>query len=168
MIGNTGNARTTPPHLHLGIYAAGGAIDPLPFVNPSVKNPAEPDAAINLKEGKMRLTKTLTLKETNFATSYPTNTIVDPIAATAKTYRVILPNGFTSEIEKSALQSAQKPMQQVVLKSETYLLNEPQQGVPRIKLITANTTITVLGLFESFQYVKVGNIEGWLPTATLQ
>jgi murein DD-endopeptidase MepM/ murein hydrolase activator NlpD len=32
-VGNTGNARTTPPHLHFGIYARGdGPIDPLPFV----------------------------------------------------------------------------------------------------------------------------------------
>lgn len=30
-VGNTGNARTTPPHLHFGIYA-GGAIDPYPFL----------------------------------------------------------------------------------------------------------------------------------------
>ena len=30
-VGNTGNARTTPPHLHLGIYVH-GAIDPLLFV----------------------------------------------------------------------------------------------------------------------------------------
>ncbi|CAN5418857.1 hypothetical protein BH23ACI1_BH23ACI1_08050 [soil metagenome] len=32
-VGNTGNARTTAPHLHFGIYARGeGPIDPLPFV----------------------------------------------------------------------------------------------------------------------------------------
>ena len=30
-VGNTGNARTTPPHLHFGIYLE-KAIDPLPFV----------------------------------------------------------------------------------------------------------------------------------------
>ena len=29
-VGNTGNARTTPPHLHYGIYAGDGALDPLP------------------------------------------------------------------------------------------------------------------------------------------
>lgn len=29
-VGTTGNARGTPPHLHYGIYAGGGAIDPLP------------------------------------------------------------------------------------------------------------------------------------------
>lgn len=33
-VGNTGNARTTPPHLHFGIYSRGeGPIDPLPFVS---------------------------------------------------------------------------------------------------------------------------------------
>ena len=32
-VGNTGNARTTAPHLHFGIYARpDGAIDPLPFI----------------------------------------------------------------------------------------------------------------------------------------
>lgn len=32
LVGNTGNARTTPPHLHFGIYTRGGAIDPNPFI----------------------------------------------------------------------------------------------------------------------------------------
>ncbi len=31
-VGNTGNARTTTPHLHFGIYTGNGAIDPLPFI----------------------------------------------------------------------------------------------------------------------------------------
>ncbi|MGH7718402.1 MAG: M23 family metallopeptidase [Gemmatimonadaceae bacterium] len=33
-VGNTGNARTTAPHLHFGIYTRGeGPVDPLPFVH---------------------------------------------------------------------------------------------------------------------------------------
>lgn len=33
LVGNTGNARTTPPHLHFGLYVRGqGPIDPLPFI----------------------------------------------------------------------------------------------------------------------------------------
>lgn len=32
-VGNTGNAATTPPHLHYGIYTAGGAINPYPFLH---------------------------------------------------------------------------------------------------------------------------------------
>src|SRR5690606_11205988 len=39
LMGNTGNARTTPPHLHFGIYGATGAIDPLPFVQEQRKAP---------------------------------------------------------------------------------------------------------------------------------
>lgn len=31
-VGNTGNARTTPPHLHFGAYTATGALDPLPLL----------------------------------------------------------------------------------------------------------------------------------------
>jgi peptidoglycan LD-endopeptidase LytH len=31
-VGNTGNARTTSPHLHFGIYSAAGAINPLPLL----------------------------------------------------------------------------------------------------------------------------------------
>jgi murein DD-endopeptidase MepM/ murein hydrolase activator NlpD len=32
VVGDTGNARGTPPHLHYGIYAAEGALDPLPLL----------------------------------------------------------------------------------------------------------------------------------------
>lgn len=38
-VGNTGNASTTPPHLHFGIYS-GGPVDPVPFLKPG---PVLPD-----------------------------------------------------------------------------------------------------------------------------
>jgi len=31
-VGNTGNARTTPPHLHYGVYGTAGPRDPLPLL----------------------------------------------------------------------------------------------------------------------------------------
>jgi murein DD-endopeptidase MepM/ murein hydrolase activator NlpD len=34
-VGNTGNARRTTPHLHFGIYAPGGPVDPLPYIAPA-------------------------------------------------------------------------------------------------------------------------------------
>jgi len=32
-VGTTGNASGTPPHLHFGVYAAGGAMNPLPLLS---------------------------------------------------------------------------------------------------------------------------------------
>lgn len=44
-VGNTGNARTTSPHLHFGIYRGRGAVNPLAYVfiseRPEVENPLE-------------------------------------------------------------------------------------------------------------------------------
>jgi peptidoglycan LD-endopeptidase LytH len=31
-VGDTGNARGTPPHLHYGVYDVGGAINPYPLL----------------------------------------------------------------------------------------------------------------------------------------
>ncbi len=42
-VGNTGNAKGTPPHLHYGIYETGGAINPYPLLR------AEPAAAATVK-----------------------------------------------------------------------------------------------------------------------
>lgn len=41
LVGNTGNARTTPPHLHFGIYRR-GAMDPFPFLDGPDDIPAAP------------------------------------------------------------------------------------------------------------------------------
>jgi murein DD-endopeptidase MepM/ murein hydrolase activator NlpD len=46
LVGNTGNARSTPPHLHFGIYGRGvGPVDPLPFVFDRVERP--PDVSLD-------------------------------------------------------------------------------------------------------------------------
>jgi peptidoglycan LD-endopeptidase LytH len=43
-VGNTGNARTTAPHLHFGIYARGeGAIDPAAFIRPVSTTATHPE-----------------------------------------------------------------------------------------------------------------------------
>ena len=36
-VGTTGNAAGTPPNLHYGIYEAGGAINPYPFLRPAAR-----------------------------------------------------------------------------------------------------------------------------------
>jgi murein DD-endopeptidase MepM/ murein hydrolase activator NlpD len=42
-VGNTGNAKTTAPHLHFGIYARReGALNPDPFIRPVAAKPVDP------------------------------------------------------------------------------------------------------------------------------
>jgi murein DD-endopeptidase MepM/ murein hydrolase activator NlpD len=47
-VGTTGNAADTAPHLHFGVYAPGGALDPLPLLTD------RPDAAAPQAPGKAR------------------------------------------------------------------------------------------------------------------
>jgi peptidoglycan LD-endopeptidase LytH len=53
-VGNTGNAATTPPHLHYGIYTASGAIDPYPLL---VAPGAKPGKSVGLGEKTTSLKK---------------------------------------------------------------------------------------------------------------
>ncbi|MEO1256559.1 MAG: M23 family metallopeptidase, partial [Bacteroidota bacterium] len=52
LVGNTGNAVNTPPHLHFGIYVD-GAIDPFNFLNDPDKLPAYPNVKIKGKTKKV-------------------------------------------------------------------------------------------------------------------
>lgn len=64
-IGNSGNARTTPPHLHFGIYTRDGAVNPLPFVEErerpnSLMNPTDQaKIVVNSTYANLRLAASL-------------------------------------------------------------------------------------------------------------
>ncbi|MEO6637116.1 MAG: M23 family metallopeptidase, partial [Ginsengibacter sp.] len=46
LVGKTGNAQHTIPHLHFGIYTMGGAIDPIVFIDPKIKQPQPVKASL--------------------------------------------------------------------------------------------------------------------------
>lgn len=54
-VGNSGNARTTVPHLHFGIYTGKGAVDPLPFIQRRKKE--EHDLSIPTHNGFIATSK---------------------------------------------------------------------------------------------------------------
>lgn len=88
LVGNTGNAKTTPPHLHFGIYTFGGAIDPLPYVNKTIKKAPAPVAKnIPSQLSLIRSIKTMA-DETVTA-----NTLLIPLALTPEGYIAELPDG---------------------------------------------------------------------------
>ena len=168
LIGNTGNARTTPPHLHLGIYAAGGAVDPLPFVNPDIKKPKEPSTTINLKEDKLRLVKSTGIGTANFSSTMAANTIVQPIAVTADGYRVMLPDHRIAEIAKGNVQKVNGAIKQTSVKDSTYLFALPMENAPRKTMLASKTAISVLGVFNQYYYIRHKDDEGWVLANALQ
>jgi len=66
-VGNTGNAKTTPSHLHFGIYTSSGAIDPLPYIktSPKITSPLPPDNSSTKTTSKTPRPGTTTPKKKN-------------------------------------------------------------------------------------------------------
>lgn len=104
LVGNTGNARTTPPHLHFGIYTYGGPIDPLRFVEEKEKKPAKiPQKEITAKALKLsRSFKSATV-------SAPAQSLLTPLAVTAKGYIAELPGGQQVLMPFDQVKMVEKP-----------------------------------------------------------
>lgn len=49
-VGTTGNANGTPPHLHFGVYAPGGAMNPLPLLTDRPAPPKKPAQTKSVKK----------------------------------------------------------------------------------------------------------------------
>jgi murein DD-endopeptidase MepM/ murein hydrolase activator NlpD len=75
-VGNTGNAKSTPSHLHFGIYDGSTAIDPLPYVktSPKIAAPVNPGTVV-YKQGRS--------SEPTVAKSVPKNRKLPPVIKTA-------------------------------------------------------------------------------------
>ena len=97
-VGNTGNARTTSPHLHFGIYTRRGPIDPLRYVRRIVANTPEITADTAALGRRAVVTATVTLQgmlADSAATTprVPRQTGVTVMAARGNAYRVQLDDG---------------------------------------------------------------------------
>ena len=100
LVGNTGNAKYTPAHLHFGVYTYAGPIDPLPYVNKTVKSaPAIPEKKLT---HYLRLTKTQNLEN---AGSVKANTLLVPIGVTTNEYISELPDGRLVQVPFKWVQS---------------------------------------------------------------
>jgi peptidoglycan LD-endopeptidase LytH len=88
LVGNTGNAKHTPAHLHFGIYTFAGAVDPLPFVKQQT-NRSVPVSDKGLP-GKLKLVKQ---QKTRNGEIIKANTLLIPLAVSQQGYLAELPDG---------------------------------------------------------------------------
>ena len=95
----------TPSHLHFRIYTYAGPINPLPFVNKTVRTaPAVSEKNLN---GYLRLTKA---QKTIGKESIKTSTLLVPIAVTADGYISELPDGKMIKVPFTAVQFISAPV----------------------------------------------------------
>ena len=105
LVGNTGNARTTPPHLHFGIYTFQGAEDPLVFVKKNEKSPEsapDKDLSYYLKLLKPLRAGTAQLKA---------QTLMVPLAVTTRGYIAETPEGQRVHAAFSQVSSSKQPVE---------------------------------------------------------
>jgi murein DD-endopeptidase MepM/ murein hydrolase activator NlpD len=118
LVGNTGNAQTTPAHLHFGIYTAGGATDPLPYVDRNRKAlPEVPDKNLS---SLLKLTKE---QKTAMGEVIQPNTVLVPIAATASGFIAELPDG---RLIKAAFNAVKALNQQALDRVTTEVVVAPK------------------------------------------
>lgn len=169
LMGNTGNARTTPPHLHFGIYTGGGAIDPLPFVNPEVAAPRAVTAATTNINATLRSTSKTSLRESPdnkalTSKSIEPSTIMLIEAATDSWYKAKLPDGTTGYLPSKGLSPVTTGIRSIKLKPmQLALYDQPITPAPIKKTLDSGSTVNLLGKFEDFLLVKDGDAEtGWV------
>lgn len=108
LVGNTGNARTTAPHLHFGVYANGrGAIDPLPFIQQadsvymgSISEPIYPKVVVSGSVANLR--RSPTTKGTKVGTVQRNDTLT-VLGHTQNWGHVRLQNGQRAYIHRSLI-----------------------------------------------------------------
>jgi murein DD-endopeptidase MepM/ murein hydrolase activator NlpD len=166
LMGNTGNAKYTAPHLHFGVYAAGGAIDPLPFVKPVTKQPENIAVPLDVPGKYLRSTKVtrvLSTQEGNKARQkIMAGTPLRVIGATSTWYKVELPGGEIALVAGSAVTKADEPVRTFHVTSQQLLLDNPSASAPAKRSIGQGTTIDVYGNFGNYLFVEHEGLHGWI------
>jgi murein DD-endopeptidase MepM/ murein hydrolase activator NlpD len=173
LVGNTGNAQFTVPHLHFGIYTNSSAVDPLYFVKNDYKDPPKLSVPLSNLNTWMRSGKTVklftdqTAGTSNFLT-LDENTLLKPEAGTGNLYRVVLPDGKKGFIAGTAITSVNKPIKRLSVKKAVPLLSKPDYAGLHKKMLVAGDKINILASFNNFYFVSdKDNLQGWIGKSEL-
>jgi murein DD-endopeptidase MepM/ murein hydrolase activator NlpD len=164
-VGNTGNARTTPPHLHFGVYRLFGPVDPLPYVRQPRQNPAETVYARQVRNVR-RLARATLLRDTpeddtgTTGASLPAHTFVAVRAAAGRSVRVALADGRTGFVPGANLE-ALAVVRRLRLPALA-LRDAPHARAASLAAIAEGTSAAVLARLGSWAYVETTGTRGWI------
>jgi murein DD-endopeptidase MepM/ murein hydrolase activator NlpD len=167
LVGNTGNARGTVPHLHFGIYGWGGAIDPLPFIDTRRKETPPITAPLAHRGQWLRTTEKTTLAKqlgNNKSDTVQLNRgiAVFANAVTDSYVKVALPDGNEGFVSYRSVTT--NPLASETAASTQRILNEPIPIAPAIATVESNDEYEVIGNYGAFNLVRSGDNVGWLQS----
>jgi murein DD-endopeptidase MepM/ murein hydrolase activator NlpD len=157
-VGNTGNARTTPPHLHFGIYRRGeGPIDPLPFVHTyrQTLRPLRADTALLGTWARIRTAASASGRRLQAGTPLRVR------GAAEDRYRAELPDGSEVWIAAASVELARAAIAVVRATAGCTVRDRPVPNSAVIAQLPAAERIAVLGRFGAFRFVRAGGVRGW-------
>jgi len=169
LMGNTGNAKTTATHLHFGIYTFGGAINPLPFIDPVTKTPTKINAALANLNKTLRTSSKVNLfaspeTKAQIVSTLTTGTIITVSSATGNYYKAALPDGNIGFVNSRDLVQTSKPLQKLKVNSTQQKVYDQPDSLAAVKInLNAGQTVSVLGNFKNYQLISDENSQvGWI------
>jgi len=166
-VGNTGNAITTPPHLHFGVYAR-GAVDPYPFLERMSQEPeelsADPDglgswARTNADTVEVRVGPG---RRARIIATLARHTPLRVWGASARWYRVDLPEGGSGYVAAATTEPA-TPLRSEAVVHLAAVRDRPEAFATIIDELGPGAEVPVLGEYGEFLYVLTpAGRTGWL------
>lgn len=172
-VGNTGNARTTPPHLHFGIYQ-GGAVDPLPFLLPDDPAPPRVLAPVDGFDEWFRVTAANAVlrggpdRGADTVGRLSRGAVARVDGASQGSLRVLLPDETIGYLIAAAVSRADRPVRRAQLDSGTVIHESPLGTAPAVEVLASAAGVDVLGRFGDFELVRLSGARlGWVAAPAI-
>jgi murein DD-endopeptidase MepM/ murein hydrolase activator NlpD len=164
-VGNTGNARTTPPHLHFGVYDRGPA-DPVPFLQRDDPAPRPITASTGRLGQWMRVATSSARLAPHAPAEKPATALLTPgsvvrvTAATGAHYHVELPDGRSGLVRASDVIPTDAPRMSARVTGDVF--EAPNATAPVVEVFQKPRALPVLGHFGDFALVRLSDDRvGW-------
>ncbi len=173
-VGNTGNARTTPPHLHFGIYARGsGPVDPAPYLTKLETTPRTVSANLEMLGGWARSTEPdVSLRaaadgRSDRIKALDQYSLMKVQAAVYRWYRVLLPDGTSGFVYEDSLEPIDASIENLQAQTNQEMRETPFPYAPAKDVLSTGNIFSVLGSYEGYWFVKThqGNT-GWISISS--